>query len=98
MCENKCDCGTIKNTWEKVLEYASSPVQGTMSRKLRKGVKLQVNGGSIIADAQIFIGGLFIRFTYKDAEAGMSNLYVDFNKIHSLRTISNETEDKQGPK
>jgi hypothetical protein len=27
----------MKATWVKVLEYASKPLQGTMSRKLRKG-------------------------------------------------------------
>ena len=28
----------LKNTWEKVFEYASMPVHGTLSRKLRKDV------------------------------------------------------------
>jgi len=35
----------MKATWEKILEYASMPVHGTMSRKLRKGVTLQINEG-----------------------------------------------------
>ena len=46
MSENKL----IKNIWEKVLEYASSPLHGTMSRKIRKGVKLKVIGVGRYAD------------------------------------------------
>lgn len=30
----------LKGTWEKVLEYASSPLHGTLSQTLRKGVSL----------------------------------------------------------
>ena len=36
-----------KATLEKVFEYASTPVQGTMSRKLRKDIKVQVNEGTV---------------------------------------------------
>ena len=35
----------MKPTGEKTLEYASMPVHGTMSRKLRKGVTLQIDEG-----------------------------------------------------
>lgn len=28
------ETANINNTWEKVLEYASSPLHGTMSRKI----------------------------------------------------------------
>ena len=45
--------------WEKVLEYASVPLHGTMSRKIRKGVKLQINEGKIYEDAVLFISDLF---------------------------------------
>ncbi|MBN2711867.1 MAG: hypothetical protein JXR97_05440 [Planctomycetes bacterium] len=76
----------MKDTWEKVLEYASSPLHGTMSRKLRKGVKLQVNGGQIFENAQIFIGD-FVRFTMIDGEASI-NSYYDLEKIISITTIS----------
>ena len=40
----------MKGTWEKIFEYASMPVHGTMSRKLRKGVALQINEGVEIED------------------------------------------------
>ena len=43
-----------KATWEKVFEYASMPVHGTLSRKLRKDVKIQVNEGKIYEEAVLF--------------------------------------------
>jgi hypothetical protein len=45
-----------KATLEKVFEYASKPVQGTMSRKLRKDVKIQVNEGEVYEGATLFLG------------------------------------------
>ena len=39
----------MKATWAKVFEYASVPLQGTMSRKLRKGVKFQ-NGDPLTGE------------------------------------------------
>lgn len=80
---------SINGTWEKVLEYASSPVHGTMSRKLRKGVKLQVNSETILQDAQIFISDSFVRFTFKD-NLETNNIYYDIDKIISIRTISTD--------
>ena len=44
----------MKNTWEKIFEYASMPVHGTMSRKLRKGVSLQINEGKVYENAVIY--------------------------------------------
>ncbi|WP_321429132.1 hypothetical protein [uncultured Methanolobus sp.] len=41
----------MKDTWEKVFEYASSPLHGTMSRKLREGVSIQVNEGKVYSKA-----------------------------------------------
>lgn len=83
---------TLASTWEKVLEYASSPLHGTMSRKLRKGVSLQVNEQAILEDAQIFISDSFVRFTFKDG--GRShNLYYDIGAITSIRTISTMESD-----
>jgi len=77
----------MKATWEKILEYASSPVHGTMSRKLRKGVQLQVNGEQIFDKAQIFIGDAFVRFTQTDAKQTI-NVYYDLEKIASIKTVS----------
>jgi hypothetical protein len=77
----------MKATWEKILEYASSPLHGTMSRKLRKGVQLQVNGEQVFDKAQIFIGDTFIRFTQVEAKQTI-NVYYDLEKIVSIKTIS----------
>lgn len=77
----------MKATWEKILEYASSPLHGTMSRKLRKGVQLQVNGEQIFEKAQIFIGDTFVRFTQTDAKQ-TTNVYYDLEKIVSIKTVS----------
>lgn len=40
----------MKATWEKIFEYASMPLHGTMSRKLRKGRRLQINEGEVYED------------------------------------------------
>ena len=80
----------IRNTWEKVLEYASSPLHGTMSRKIRKGVKLKINHDTIFEDAQIFIGDTFVRLTQSETNGTMINVYYDLDKIVSIMTISEE--------
>ncbi|WFS61737.1 hypothetical protein LF599_13795 [Pseudodesulfovibrio thermohalotolerans] len=75
-----------KATLEKVFEYASKPVQGTMSRKLRKDVKIQVNEGEVYEDATLFLGEEFVRVTC--ARDGMTvNTYYDWEKIASVRTL-----------
>jgi len=78
----------ITNTWEKVLEYASSPLHGTMSRKIRKGVKLKINNEVTFADAQLFVGDTFVRLTQNDSGGAVTNVYYDLNKIVSIATIS----------
>ena len=83
------ECATIKNTWEKVLEYASSPLHGTMSRKIRKGVKLKINNEMEFDDAQIFIGDTFVRLT-QNGSSGTVNVYYDLQKIISITTVSEE--------
>ena len=76
-----------KNTLEKIFEYASMPVHGTLSRKIRKDVKLQVNEGSIYESAVLFLGDAFIRITeQKDKEA--INTYYGWDNISSIRTLS----------
>lgn len=84
------DTKTIKNTWEKVLEYASSPLHGTMSRKLRKGVKLKINSDTEFDDAVIFIGDVFVRLTQNRPDGSMLNMYYDLDKIVSITTLSTE--------
>ena len=57
----------MKETWEKIFEYASMPVHGTLSRKLRKGVSLQINEGKMYDSAVIFLGE-FVRISEEGAD------------------------------
>ena len=75
-----------KNTLEKIFEYASMPVHGTLSRKIRKDVKIQVNEGKIYESAVLFLGDGFIRITeHREKEA--INTYYAWDKIASIRTL-----------
>lgn len=78
----------MKNTWEKIFEYASMPVHGTMSRKLRKGVSLQINEGKVFEKAVLFLGEKFVRITETEADTKAVNTYYDWAGIASIRTIS----------
>jgi hypothetical protein len=82
----------MKDTWEKILEYASMPVHGTLSRKLRNGVALQINEGKRCESAVLFLGESFIRIT-EEEEGKMINSYYDWQAIQSIRTYS----PKEGP-
>lgn len=75
----------MKETWEKIFEYASMPVHGTLSRKLRKGVSLQINEGRIYKSAVIFLGDTFVRITEED-EGQAINSYYDWNGLQTIRT------------
>lgn len=77
----------MKATWEKILEYASMPVHGTMSRKLRKGVTLQINEGKVYEAAVIFMGE-FVRISEDGVEGKNINTYYDWSSIASIRTYS----------
>lgn len=81
----------LKTTWEKVFEYASMPVHGTLSRKLRKDVKIQINEGAVYEGVVIFLGEEFVRITGKSGGETV-NTYYDWDKIVSIRTIG-KTED-----
>ncbi|MBF0480730.1 MAG: hypothetical protein HQK81_07630 [Desulfovibrionaceae bacterium] len=81
----------LKSTWEKVFEYASMPVHGTLSRKLRKDVKIQINEGKIYEDAVIFLGEEFARVTEK-AGGEAVNTYYDWEKIACIRTYGKPAE------
>ncbi len=78
----------MNKTWEKIFEYASMPVHGTMSRKLRKGVSLQVNEGKVYEKAVIFLGEEFVRITEEGAKKQSINTYYDWTGISSIRTCS----------
>ncbi len=74
--------------WEKVLEYASMPLHGTMSRTIRKGVRLQIGDGKVYENAVLFISDLFLRVTEESPEGESINTYYDINRISSIRTYS----------
>lgn len=75
-----------KNTLEKIFEYASMPVHGTLSRKIRKDVKIQVNEGKVYESAVLFLGDGFIRIT-EQKEKDAINTYYAWDKIVSIRTL-----------
>ena len=74
-----------KTTLEKVFEYASVPVQGTMSRKLRQDILLQVNQDDTYSEATIFLSDQFVRITSQDGNPTVKT-YYDWDKIASVRT------------
>jgi len=78
-------------TWEKVFEYASVPVHGTLSRKLRKGIKIQVNEGRVYESATIFLGEDFLRVTEKSGKE-MVNTYYSWEKLVCVRTLGEVDE------
>ncbi len=77
----------MKATWEKIIEYASMPLHGTMSRSLRKDVSIQINEGKIYSSAIIFMDDMFIRVTEKNVDGQDINTYYDFSKVVSIRTM-----------
>ena len=77
----------MKETWEKIFEYASMPLHGTLSRKLRNGVALQINEGRQYENAVLFLGEGFIRIT-EDKDGRMINSYYDWSGLASVRTYS----------
>ena len=78
-----------KETLEKVFEYASMPVHGTMSRKLRKDIRIQVNEGEIYSEAVLFLGEEFVRVTCR-MDGATINTYYDWERIASVRTYGPE--------
>ena len=80
-----------KSTWEKVFEYASMPVHGTLSRKLRKGIKIQINEGKVYEQATLFLGEEFLRVTEKNGKESV-NTYYGWEKQVCVRTIG-ETDE-----
>jgi len=80
----------MKETWMKVLEYATSPKHGTLSRKQRKGVTLKINL-DVYENGILFLGDAFVRVT-ETIEGKTYNTYYDWAGIVSIRTIS-ETDE-----
>lgn len=73
-------------TLEKIFEYASMPVHGTLSRKIRKDVKIQINEGKVYESAVLFLGDGFIRITEQNDKEVINN-YYGWDKIASIRTL-----------
>jgi hypothetical protein len=80
-----------KPTLEKIFEYASMPVHGTLSRRLRKDIKLQVNEAKIYENAVFFLGEEFVRVT-ENTDDEIINTYYAWDKIISVRTIAKITK------
>ena len=76
-------------TLEKVFEYASMPLHGTLSRKLRKGVRVQINEDKIYGEAVMFLGDEFLRIS-ENSDSEAINTYYSWDKICSVRTISKQ--------
>ena len=74
-----------KATLEKIFEYASMPVHGTLSRKLRKDITCQINEEKIYSDAIFFLGEEFVRITESGPDTTI-NTYYDWDGITSVRT------------
>lgn len=74
-----------KATLEKIFEYASMPVHGTLSRRIRKNVKIRIDSGEIIEDAVLFLGEQFVRLT-RNVGGESVNTYYAWEKIASVTT------------
>jgi hypothetical protein len=83
----------MKSVWEKVFEYASMPLHGSLSRKLRKGIKVQVNEGKIYAEATLFLGEEFLRISEEENITEAINTYYDWKMVASVRTYSERNEE-----
>ena len=84
-----------KATLEKIFEYASMPVHGTLSRRIRKKVKIQIDSGEIIEDAVIFLGDQFVRLT-RTVGGQAVNTYYAWEKLGSVTTYGEEAEQISG--
>ena len=80
-----------KETLEKIFEYASMPMHGTLSRKLRKDISCQINEEKIYANAVFFLGEEFVRITESEGDSTI-NTYYAWEKICSVRTIAKVKE------
>ena len=80
-----------KATLEKIFEYASMPVHGTLSRKLRKDIQCQINDGRAYTAATFFLGEEFVRIT-EEEEGQTVNTYYGWENIISVKTIATHTK------
>lgn len=87
--QNLQENNIMKKTWEKIFEYASMPVHGTLSRRLRKGVALQINESQTFEKAVIFLGDEFVRIT-EEGGGKVMNSYFDWAAIQTIKTASSQ--------
>ena len=59
-----------------------------MSRKLRQGMRLQINEGKVDETAVLFLSEKFVRLTETEADGTAVNTDYDLDKIASIRTLS----------
>src|SRR5690349_5758563 len=82
----------MKAVWEKVFEYASMPLHGSLSRKLRKGIRVQVNEGKVYAEATLFLGEEFLRISEEEGAGEAINTYYDWKMVSTVRTLCDKEE------
>lgn len=69
------------------------PLHWSLSRKLRKGIKVQVNEGKIYAESILFLGEEFLRISEEKDAFGAINTYYDWKMVASVRTYSEKDEE-----
>lgn len=76
---------SLKETWIKVVEYASKPSHG-ISRMLRKGYSIEFNcGGAYTGEVYFEIYDTYLRVTADEGEK-TANLYIDWEKMTCIKT------------
>ena len=70
-----------KETLEKIFEYASMLMHGTLSRKLRKDIRCQINEEKTYKNAVFFLGEEFVRIT--DDRSAVNGDIVGVNREDS---------------
>ncbi len=78
-------------SWEEVLEHSTHPLQGTLARKQRKGVKLQVNNGRVYENATIYLEESKM-WIAEIVDGDATNELFLHNDIESIKTITKEEE------
>lgn len=88
----------MKETWLKVVEYSSMPYHG-FTRRLRKGYTIEFNGDGKVLEGEVMfdLNDSFLRVFIEDKETAM-NMYLDWEKIASIKTFAPLKEAGAGKK
>ncbi len=70
-------------------KYSNMLLHGTLARKQRKGVEIQVNESKVFKNAAIFLEDSIVWIT-ETVGGRVYNTYYDWDKITSVTTISEE--------